>query len=151
MKDEDHEMGVILPNQALPLSIGERKVTSWRNLRDRIAPQGTAVQAKLLVDRTFTIIRYRPYQSQFAGRREVVYWIVALTDDGELFNTTLGGEAVCDVLDSINKLESDLKEAMAHGDTGRVKDLQELGAGSLWQFTLRWSESGANQGYYFFD
>jgi len=150
-KQDNYTVETNLPEITAPMSLGDRKITSWKKLRDKISPQGTAVQSKLLVDRTFTIIRMRPYDSKYESDRATVYWIVALTDDGELFNCTLGGTAVCDVLDALVKLEEQLQEAMTNGDGPRVKDLQALGAGTLWQFTLRWRDSGAGQGYYFFD
>jgi hypothetical protein len=119
----------------------------WSAIRDRIAPQGEAVDAKTLIDKTFTILRYRTYQSRYEAGRETVYWVVGVTDDGVLFNTTLGGVAVCDVLDAIDKMYRAYADAIADGDMVAQKDLEEIGADSPVTFTLRWVPAGT-AGYY---
>lgn len=135
----------------MPRHVGERTVRSWRDVRDKIAPQGTPIKAKDLVDRTFTILRMRAYQSQFADLGELVYWVVVVTDDGELLNCTLGGQAVVDVLDALSTLKCQYQDAVNSDDAAKQRDLEELGADGLWQFTLRWSEGGTGEGYYYFD
>ncbi len=135
----------------LPSQIANLGVLEWRAIRDRVAPQGTAVKATDMVGRTFTILRYRPYQSAFKENREIVYWIVAVTDDGELFNFTLGGTAVCDVLDIMDKLKIEHAMAIAEGKFARARELEDLGINKAWKFTLQWVEGGQGEGYYTFE
>jgi hypothetical protein len=104
-----------------------------------------------MVDRTFTILRYRPYQSSFEGGRETVYWVVVVTDDGELFNFTLGGVSVCDVLDAMHRIKVEYEAAKQAGDRLKMSELEELGANRPWQFTLRWMKGGQGAGYYIFE
>ena len=123
------------------------RARKWSAIRDRIAPQGYPIEAADLVDRTFTILRYRTYQSRFEGGREMVYWIVGVTDDGLIFNTTLGGVAVCDVLDAIDRMYKSYQAAIASGDLVAQRDLEEIGADSPVTLTLKWVKSGST-GYY---
>lgn len=135
----------------LPAQIGEVGVVNWQEYRERLAPQGTPIKTKDLVGRAFIIMRMRPYQSQFAGKRETVYWCVVVTGDGEVFNTTIGGEATAEILDMLSKLQKDYEEAASMGDQHAMKQLEERGAGKYWRFTLQWAETAAGQGYYFFE
>lgn len=145
------DKAVYKAQSGLPAQIGEVGVVNWQAYREKLAPQGTPIKTKDLVGREFIIMRMRPYQSQFQGKRETVYWCVVVTGDGEVFNTTIGGEATAEVLDMLSKLQKDYEEAASMGDQHALRELEERGAGKYWRFTLQWAETAAGQGYYFFE
>lgn len=149
MTDTPQDTGI--ERMILPSMVGAQPVRTWKEFRDRIAPQGLAVKARDLIGRTFKIIRSRRYQSAYETARDLVYWVVIVTDDGEILNTTLGGEAVCDVLDALHDLNQQYRDAVDANDMVKISDLEELGANALWEFTLAWSDSGQGEGYYYFE
>lgn len=140
-----------MPDHEYPRAIGDTPVVSWKQVAERLNPQGVPIEAKQMIDQTFTVIRMKPYASQFKGVRDVVYWVVAVTDDGQMVNFTLGGQAVCDVLDVIQTMIDEYKDAYNHGDVGRMKELEQQGATSFFRFTLKWNEGGQAGGYYYFE
>lgn len=145
---EQDEPTSILGSGFLPDHIGKMGIVNWKDIRDRYVPQGMPVSAKDMVDRPFKILRMRPYPSQFPGSRDTVYWIVALTDDGELTNFTVGGVAACDQLDAIHKLNEDFRDAVKRGNIPLATQMAELGAGKPLRVVLKWNEGGQNEGYY---
>lgn len=70
-----------------------------KDVIEEIAPQGEKVEAKKLVDETFTILRARPFESSFRGQAHAYFVVGELKKDKKLFNTVLGGGAVTDTLD----------------------------------------------------
>ena len=145
------EKNVVKVHEAsMPSQVARMGVLPWRDIRDKVAPQGSPVSAKDMVGRVFTLLRYRKYLSAFAEGREMVYWCVVVTDDGELFNFTLGGTAVCDVLDAMDAIKREHAAAMEDGSFARARELEELGADKLWQFDLQWIKGGQGEGYYTF-
>lgn len=123
----------------------------WSSLRERFDPQGDKVEAKGLIGQSFTIVEYRAVDSSYEGN-EVFYHVKGLmADTGELFNTSLGGQAVVDVLNSFDALRSAYQEAVRYGDDARAQELAELGATKPIQVTLGWVAQGKYSGYYVFE
>ena len=123
----------------------------WKVLRETFDPQGERIPAPELVDKTFTIIEFRPVESSLPGATGVFYYVKCLDADGVLFNTVLGGQAVVEVLESFDSLRSAFHEAASMGDEDRAQELETLGANRPFTLTLRWSEGGKHQGYYYLD
>lgn len=123
----------------------------WSSLREKFDPQGEKVDARDLIGKTFTIVEYRAIDSSYE-EADVFYHVKGLyVDTGELFNTSLGGQAVVDVLDSFDALRSAYQEAVKNGDDARAADLAELGATKPIQVTLGWMAQGKYSGYYIFE
>jgi hypothetical protein len=70
------------------------------DIMDSIAPMGQAIKAEDLAGEAFTIIRAKPYSSRFEGQDHAWFVVGAFYPDGDIFNTTLGGAAVVEVLDA---------------------------------------------------
>ena len=123
----------------------------WRQLREQFDPQGDRIPATDLKDRTFTIVEFRPVESSLPGSTGIFYYVRALDDDGVLFNTTLGGQAVVEVLESFDALRAAYQEAKNMGDDERAEELSTLGANRPFTVTLRWKIGGRYEGYYYLD
>ena len=123
----------------------------WKSMRERFDPQGVKVAARELVGQTFTITEYRPVESSFPTGG-VFYFVKGLQEDtGELFNTTLGGQAIVEVLNSFDALRSAYQEAVNFGDDARAAELAALGANAPLRVTLAWVAQGKYEGYYVFE
>lgn len=123
----------------------------WKSLREEFDPQGIAQDAKELVGRSFTITEYRPIESAYEGS-EVFYYVKGvLKDTGELFHTSLGGQAVVEILNSFDALRSAYREALQFGDDARADELAALGANRPLLVTLNWIAQGKFGGYYIFE
>jgi hypothetical protein len=133
---------------AFPL---DTKIIDWRELRDVIAPQGEFVTTESLVGETFAIYRAHPFPSAFGDSPKNVYWVVGRTEDGMLFNTTLGGQVIVPILDTFYRLNQFLASARMNGDTDRENELIAVGAGTAWRFTLQSKLSANGFSYYFFE
>jgi hypothetical protein len=103
------------------------------------------------VGKTFVILEYRPIESAYEGS-EVFYYVKGLIpDSGELFNTSLGGQAVVEVLNAFDALRAAHREAEKFGDTARAAELEALGAIRPIQVTLGFKHQGKYSGYYVFE
>jgi len=120
-------------------------------VREKVAPQGEVRKAADLVGSRFTIVEINPYQSSFSGGRATVYWVKCVDEDGILFNTTLGGQVVCDALDALASLTAAWFEARQMADDARVAQLEEMGAGRPVMVTLIERHQGKFGRYYDFE
>jgi hypothetical protein len=90
---------------------------------------GPRVPADQLVDTTFTILRAKPFQSSFSEDAHAWFCVCQAKDDGEVFTTVLGGQAVVDILDALvatgmtNPLEVTLRQ-VSGGRFGRYYVLE---------------------------
>ena len=129
----------------------DTSVVKWTDVREVIAPQGEVIPAAELVGSTFALYRVKPFPSTQPGGRDVVYWCVGKTDDQTVFNTVLGGQAVCDILDRFVELNRLLKQAEFEKDVDTAEQLRAVGAGKAWAFTLQQKLSGNGRMYYVFE
>lgn len=103
--------------------------TAWSKIREEIAPQGIKLETTELVDQKFILQRIKRFPSSYGGQDYAYYVVGALSEDGELFNTVLGGGQPVEVLDCIIKA----------GYTAPI------------EFVLTWNEGGQYGGYYTLD
>lgn len=123
----------------------------WRAMRERFDPQGIQIPAKELVGETFTIVMYRPVESSYEGGGVFYYCRCLKEDTGEIFNTTLGGAAVVEVLDAFDRLRNAYHEAVSMGDSVRALELADMGAVAPLRVTLDFVTQGKYNGYYVFE
>lgn len=123
----------------------------WKRLRESIDPQGEHVPARDLVDCSFVIDEFRPVESTLSADPSIFYWCRCHDQDGKVFNTTLGGRAVVEVLELFDRLRAAYKDAQALGDTERVQQLEAVGANAPVALTLRFAAQGKYNGYYYLD
>lgn len=77
------------------------KPVAWAKIREEIAPQGVKLETNELIDQKFVLLRMKRFNSKFE-EQEYAYYVVGTTsDDGELFNTVIGGIQPMEVLDAI--------------------------------------------------
>lgn len=101
----------------------------WAKIREEIAPQGVNLETNELVDKKFTLLRMKRFTSRFEGQ-EYAYFVVGKdSEDGELFNTVLGGGQPIEVLDAI----------------------YNAGIENPIEFVLSWHAGGQYGGYYTLD
>jgi hypothetical protein len=122
----------------------------WLSIREAVDPQGELIKASDLVGIPFVVRRLKPFLSQFAGAREVVYWLVGQDETGRIFNTVLGGVAVCEALDNIVQLNKMLYDAYKRQDTQEIEHLRSVGAGQPIRLTLDYKKGGKYNGYFTF-
>lgn len=122
----------------------------WKQISEAIDPQGDMVKAADLVGETFAIRKMKPFESSFPGSRELVYWIVGQTEEGRVFNTVLGGAAVCEELDKILYINAQAKAAYQAGDQETLQHYINVGAGRRPIVTLDRKASGKGKPYYIF-
>lgn len=123
----------------------------WRAMREKFDPQGAHVEAKDMIGQTFSILMFRPVESSYK-EGDVFYYCKCLKEDtGEIFNTTLGGQAVVEILDAFDRLRTSYQQAVQMGDNDRALELANLGANAPIRVTLGWVSQGKYNGYYVFE
>lgn len=90
---------------------------------------GRAVQLRDMDGKTIQIFRAKRFLSSYEGQKRDPYFVLATTEDGEIIQTVVGGEACVEVLD-------------AYIRTNPTAPLQ---------VTVRWNEGGNYSGYYTFE
>lgn len=96
------------------------------NILEDLGLAGARIPAKELVDKTFTILRAKPFNSRFKGQAHAYFCVCGDTETGEMFSTVLGGMAIVELLDVYIQM-------------GHVNPLT---------VTLRFVDQGAFNGYY---
>lgn len=71
----------------------------WSQFAKESHITGTPIKAEELVDMTFDILRCKKFDSEFEGQDHCWFCIVRPVGQDEVFQTTLGGGAVVEVLD----------------------------------------------------
>jgi len=121
LPDKPHQMGMkgFNADRSLP-------GVKLADILDQFAPIGVKLPADEVVNREFEIVRARPFESSY-DQQDHAYFVVGY-DPGDdlLFNTTLGGSAVVELLD--------LWSAANRAEPLIVK--------------LVWNEGGKYKGYY---
>lgn len=120
-------------------------------IRETLNPQGRKVKAEDLIDTKFTIVEVHPYESTFEGGQPTVYWCKCVDDKGELFNTTLGGQKLCQALADVCALNAAAFTAAQMGNDDEVAKLEALGANRPLTITLRQVHGGKFGRYYDFE
>lgn len=149
-KVEQTHLAVVKRDNPFALDTGLKPVP-WKEMRERFAPIGEERKAKDLVDTTFTIRSFKPVESSLSTVSDHFYFCICTDEDGALFHTTLGGQAVVDVLDDFDRLRTAYLDALQLGDDERRQELLALGAMSPITVTLRKVSGGRFGGYYTFD
>ena len=70
---------------------------------EEYAPTGEKVKAETLLDKEFTIIRARAFESRFESQDHAYFVTGYLEKDQKLVSTVFGGAAVVDILDAFIK------------------------------------------------
>jgi len=120
----------------------------WKEMRERFNPQGQEIPAKELIGRTFTILELRPINSSYKEGDIFFYIKGVLAPDGELFHSSLGGQAVVEILSDFHALNTAWQLAKETNDVERLAELETVGAGRPIVLTLGWKAQGAYSGYY---
>lgn len=100
----------------------------WSLFAKQAGIRGTPKTAAELIDTTFDILRGKPFESSYEKQDHAWFCIVRPVGQDELFETTLGGQALVEILDAYAK--SGLQNPM--------------------RVTLDFVKSGKNDGYYQF-
>jgi len=72
----------------------------WSQFAHQIGLRGTSITAEELVNKTFDITRAKRFESSFEGQDHAWFCIVKPVDQDEVFEVTLGGQAVVEILDA---------------------------------------------------
>lgn len=124
---------------------------NWAETREVIDPRGTNIKAQDLIDQTFLIKKIKPVHSSLGDGSGHFYFIVGVDQDGQLFNTALGGQAVVEELDQMMWLNYELYQAQNEDNEKEMRRLHDLGAGAPFEITLRQKQGGRFGRYYVLD
>jgi hypothetical protein len=72
----------------------------YADLANTLGISGPRVPAENLVDTHFIILGAKAYSSSFQEDKHVYFCVCKDTSTGEIFTTSLGGQAVVDILDA---------------------------------------------------
>ena len=75
----------------------------WSQFARQAGLRGTPITAEEMVDMTFDIMRAKSFGSSFEGQDHVWFCIVRPIEQDELFEVSLGGQAVVEILDAYAK------------------------------------------------
>lgn len=78
----------------------DQQPLDWSQFAKQTGLRGTPTTAEELVNKTFDIMRAKRFESSFEGQEHAWFCIVRPTDQDELFEVTLGGQAVVEILDA---------------------------------------------------
>lgn len=128
-----------------------KDAVNWSEAREAIDPKGDNIKAADLVDTPFLIKKIKPVHSSLGDGGGHFYFIVGITDQGQLFNTAIGGQAVVEELDQLMRLNYELYVAQQEDNENEARRLRELGAGAPVEITLRQKQGGRFGRYYVLD
>jgi hypothetical protein len=84
---------------AIPIN-RELEPVEYTDLANQMGISGPRVPAENLVDTKFIIMGAKAYQSSFDEEKHVYFCVCKDVNTGEIFTTSLGGQAVVDILDA---------------------------------------------------
>lgn len=146
---EEYNVYAVLPRQVNPYALNTQlQPVNWREMREKFNPQGPEMPARELVGRTFTILELRPVPSSYQEGDTFFYVRAVLSDTGAIFHTSLGGQAVVEVLADFHALNTAYLSARETNDTARMAELESVGAGAPITVSLGWKAQGQFSGYY---
>lgn len=79
---------------------GDMQPLDWSQFAKQAGLRGTPISAEDLTGKQFDILRAKRFESSFEGQDHAWFCIVRPVGQDELFETTLGGQAVVEVLDA---------------------------------------------------
>jgi hypothetical protein len=82
---------------------------------------GPRIPAENLVDERFIIMGAKAFQSSFAEDKHAYFCVCKNSSTGEIFTTTLGGQACVDILDALaaSEFSSPLEVTLREVEGGR--------------------------------
>lgn len=95
----------------------------WAQFAKQTGLRGTPITAEKLVNVTFDIMRAKLFESAYEGQDHAWFCIVRPIDQDEVFEVTLGGGAVVEVLDAYAKsgIENPLRVKLSYKTGGKFK------------------------------
>jgi len=95
----------------------------WSQFAKQAGLRGTPIAAEDLVNKTFDIMRAKQFESSYEGQDHAWFCIVRPVDQDEVFEVTLGGQAVVEILDAYSKsgLQNPLRVKLTYKAGGKFK------------------------------
>jgi hypothetical protein len=95
----------------------------WSQFAKQAGLRGTPITAEDLVNKTFDIMRAKQFESSYEGQDHAWFCIVRPIDQDEVFEVTLGGQAVVEILDAYSKsgLQNPLRVRLTYKAGGKFK------------------------------
>jgi len=126
----------------------DAEIVNWSEVAEAIDPRGPQLKCADIVGQPFTIQRLKAFESSFGSEGEQVFWCVATTDSGMIFNTVLGGKVVVEEIRNIIWLNTQLVEARENGDMAEMQQWLAAGAGRKPRLVIEQVNSGKHGLYY---
>jgi hypothetical protein len=101
----------------------ELQPLDWSQFAKQAGLRGTPSTAEDMVNKTFDIMRAKKFDSSYEGQDHAWFCIVRPVDQDELFEITLGGQAVVEILDAYaaSGLENPLRVKLTYKAGGKFK------------------------------
>jgi len=95
----------------------------WSQFAKQAGLRGTPITAEELVNKTFDIMRAKRFESSFEGQDHAWFCIVKPEGQDEMFEVTLGGQAVVEILDAYaaSGLSNPLRVHLTYKAGGKYK------------------------------
>jgi hypothetical protein len=102
---------------------GDATPLDWALFAKQAGLRGTPIAAEELVNKTFDIMRAKQFESSYEGQDHAWFCIVRPVDQDEVFEVTLGGQAVVEILDAYSKsgLQNPLRVKLTYKAGGKFK------------------------------
>ena len=119
----------ILPRQMWYLADCKKETLPLSKILSEMGLSGPRIPAEQLIDRSFVILRAKPFQSSFNEQAHAWFCVCKDALTNETFTTVLGGTACVDVIDALaaagmtNPLEVTLRQ-VSGGHYGRYYVLE---------------------------